>query len=160
MTEKVFESQLRVRFNDCDPFQHLNNANYISYFFMAREDQEREYMQFDDMAYLDRSGKNWVTYKNQIVYLSEVPYKEIVTIQSSIIRWEKTEYTMEFWMWDEQKTVLKSIMWSVWVHFDLKTKKRAEHDAYLDGIFRPLENRLPDDISFDDRVLQIKNSLR
>ncbi|WP_321495155.1 thioesterase family protein [uncultured Desulfobacter sp.] len=31
----------RVNFEDCDPFSHLNNANYIRYFITAREEQLR-----------------------------------------------------------------------------------------------------------------------
>ena len=36
---KILESKIRVRFQDCDPFNHLNNSSYIDYFFDAREDQ-------------------------------------------------------------------------------------------------------------------------
>ena len=30
--EKVLKSRAKVRFQDCDPFNHLNNARYIDYF--------------------------------------------------------------------------------------------------------------------------------
>ena len=30
---------MTVRFQDCDPFGHLNNARYIDYFLNARQDQ-------------------------------------------------------------------------------------------------------------------------
>ena len=32
------ESKVAIRFQDCDPFAHLNNAKYIEYFINARED--------------------------------------------------------------------------------------------------------------------------
>lgn len=36
---KELESIAVARFQDCDPFSHLNNARYIDYFLNAREDQ-------------------------------------------------------------------------------------------------------------------------
>ena len=33
------ESTAVIRFQDCDPFGHLNNARYIDYFLNARQDQ-------------------------------------------------------------------------------------------------------------------------
>ena len=38
-TSKFWESKVLIRFSDCDPFNHLNNARYIDYFINAREDQ-------------------------------------------------------------------------------------------------------------------------
>ena len=35
---KLWESKALIRFPDCDPFNHLNNARYIDYFINARED--------------------------------------------------------------------------------------------------------------------------
>ena len=36
---KQLESTTKIRFQDCDPFRHLNNARYTDYFMNAREDQ-------------------------------------------------------------------------------------------------------------------------
>ena len=33
------QSAVKIRFQDCDPFNHLNNAAYLNYFVNAREDQ-------------------------------------------------------------------------------------------------------------------------
>ncbi len=37
--KKIIESKVKIRFPDCDPFNHLNNSKYIDYFINAREDQ-------------------------------------------------------------------------------------------------------------------------
>ncbi len=34
----VLGSKTKIRFQDCDPFNHLNNAAYINYLINARED--------------------------------------------------------------------------------------------------------------------------
>ena len=37
------ESKSIIRFQDCDPLRHLNNAKYFDYFFNAREEQVLSY---------------------------------------------------------------------------------------------------------------------
>jgi len=39
MENKILQSTYQVRFQDSDPFRHLNNARYLDYFVNAREDQ-------------------------------------------------------------------------------------------------------------------------
>ncbi|HKP96885.1 MAG TPA: thioesterase family protein [Fibrobacteria bacterium] len=56
-TERETESIVTVRFQDCDPFGHLNNARYIDYFTNAREDQLIRYYDFD-IYKLGKDGRN------------------------------------------------------------------------------------------------------
>jgi len=44
---KIVKSKAKIRFQDCDPHNHLNNAQYIDYFMNAREDQLIEHFDFD-----------------------------------------------------------------------------------------------------------------
>ena len=45
--EKFPQSFYPIRFNDCDPFGHLNNSKYIDYFLNAREDHLKEHYDID-----------------------------------------------------------------------------------------------------------------
>ena len=45
--ERAPQSEVLVRFADCDPFNHLNNSKYIDYFINAREDHLIKYYYFD-----------------------------------------------------------------------------------------------------------------
>ncbi|MDB5230478.1 MAG: acyl-CoA thioesterase, partial [Chitinophagaceae bacterium] len=45
--QKLPESTIKIRFHDCDPFNHLNNSRYIDYMMAARSDQLALYYQFD-----------------------------------------------------------------------------------------------------------------
>ena len=47
MYKKVLESKMKVRFHDCDPFNHLNNSRYIDYIVTARGDQLLENYNLD-----------------------------------------------------------------------------------------------------------------
>jgi acyl-CoA thioester hydrolase len=37
--QKILQSTVKVRFQDCDPFNHLYNTRYLDYFLNSREDQ-------------------------------------------------------------------------------------------------------------------------
>ena len=53
------ESKTTIRFHDCDPFRHLNQARYLDYFVECREDQLREHYGLDMFRYA--MGKSaWV----------------------------------------------------------------------------------------------------
>ena len=39
ITPGILSSTAIIRFQDCDPYSHLNNGRYLDYFMNAREDQ-------------------------------------------------------------------------------------------------------------------------
>ena len=61
---KILESKTKVRFQDCDPFNHLNNAKYIDYLINAREDQLIEKFDLDIYKIAFTEGVGWVTGSN------------------------------------------------------------------------------------------------
>ena len=64
------ESNVKIRFQDCDPFNHLNNAAYINYLINAREDQILEHYKIDIYKMARTTGKSWVVGSNQIAYIN------------------------------------------------------------------------------------------
>jgi len=72
MTElkKVLESKAKIRFHDCDPFNHLNNSRYIDYIVTARGDQLIDNYNFDIYQLAREQGIGWVTAQTQISYFS------------------------------------------------------------------------------------------
>lgn len=54
---KTPESRVKVRFPDCDPFNHLNNSRYLDYIMTARGDQLIEHYGFD--IYRLAREKHW-----------------------------------------------------------------------------------------------------
>ena len=150
--EKRIESQVKIRFPDCDPFNHLNNSKYIDYFINAREDQLITYYDFDLHRMARETGISWVVAQNQIAYLAPATLMETVTIQSQLLQCDGKTLVVEALMWDEKKTHLKAVLWSKFVHFNLKTKKSETHSAELMTLFRQIENPLPQAVSFEERV--------
>jgi len=154
---KIWESKSLIRFPDCDPFNHLNNARYIDYFINAREDQLMQYMQFNIYNYAAETGLSWVVSKNQIVYLKPAFLMETVMIDSTILALREKDILVEMKMWNEKKDKLKSILWSNFVHINLKTQKTETHSTALMEMFKPLENT-PGTINFDERVEAFKKN--
>lgn len=153
---KLTESTHIVRFPDCDPFNHLNNARYIDYFINAREDHEIEFFGFNTYEYAQKTGRSWVIGQNQIAYFSPAFLMEKVLIQSVILEWNYSDILIEMRMWNEQKTKLKSILWTRFVHFDLKNLSKTEHTPELRLQFQENISKTHTNITFDERVLYIR----
>lgn len=151
---KILESKTKVRFQDCDPFNHLNNAKYIDYLINAREDQLIENFDLDIYKIVFTEGVGWVTGSNQISYLRPALTMEVVTIQSQLIRYSTKSILVELRMFNEDKTELKCIMWSKFVHFDMKTKRSTElskkYIDLFDSVLLPVDEKI-----FEDRIKAI-----
>lgn len=155
--QKVLESKTKIRFQDCDPFNHLNNAAYINYLINAREDQLINFYNIDIYKMGRTEGKSWVVGSNQIAYLKPAFLMEEVLIDSQLINFTGSTLQVEMRMWNINKTQLKAVMWSTFVHFDLIKLKTEVHSEKLMELFNAV--KLPLDAnSFEARVQQIKTS--
>ena len=154
---KTWESKSLIRFPDCDPFNHLNNARYLDYFINAREDQLMKNLNFNIYSYAAEKGLSWVVSKNQIVYIKPAFLMETVVIDSTILNLRDKDLLVEMKMWNEKKDKLKSILWSNFAHVNLKTQKPEIHSQELMEIFKPFENNLATPVNFDERVENLRS---
>ena len=155
--QKTWESKHLIRFPDCDPFNHLNNSRYLDYFINAREDHLIKFHQFNIYELAREKGISWVVSKNQIVYLKPALLMEMVVIQTTLARMDEREILVEMMMWNTDKTILKSFLWTNFVHFNLRTQRREIHSAELIQAFKPYNISLPADMLFEQRLEQIKS---
>ncbi len=154
---KLWESKVLIRFSDCDPFNHLNNARYIDYFINAREDHVLANMNFNIYHFAAEYGLGWVVSKTQVVYLKPAVLMKTVVIDSVILRVGATGLLVEMKMWNERKDKLKSVMWTNLVHINIKTQKPENHSQHLLDLFKPIEDPIDIHLNFDDRVNQLRN---
>ena len=152
---KVLESKTKVRFQDCDPFNHLNNAAYINYFNNAREDQLIKYYDIDIYEIARKEGKSWVVGSNQIVYLRPAFLMEEIVIQSQLLKFDTSNILVELKMFNANKTELKAIMWANFVHFNLLNLKREEHSEEFMNLFKAVVNPV-NELTFEDRISSFK----
>lgn len=156
--EKLVESKVKIRFPDCDPFNHLNNSKYIDYMINAREDQLLKYYDFDIYKLAFEKGLSWVVAQNQIAYLAPATLMETVVIETQLIHHEDKSLVFEACMWNEDKTSVKALMWSKLVHFNLKTKKSETHSADLMHLFGQVDNSLNVPATFEERLKNLKQA--
>jgi len=147
---KILESKSKIRFQDCDPFNHLNNGKYIDYFLNHREDELLSSYNLDIYRMAQEEGKSWVTSSNQIAYLRPALLMETVVIESQLINYDQSNLQAEMRMYNEDKTQLKAILWGVFVHYNFVTKKREIHSDKMMTLFSDVVN------IFDERLKTLK----
>ncbi len=153
---KIAETQTRIRFPDCDPFNHLNNSKYIDYCINAREDHLMQFYDFDIYKLAKEKGISWVVSQNRIAYLRPAYLMEIVTIQSCVLSWGSRDIIVEIIMWDELKTNAKALLWTTFTHFNLRTQKVEIHPQEFTNRFSGLVMDELTQITFEERLIQLK----
>ncbi|MDT0559433.1 acyl-CoA thioesterase [Ichthyenterobacterium sp. W332] len=152
---KILESNATIRFQDCDPFNHLNNASYINYFMNHREDMLITAYNIDIYKMARKDGKSWVVGTNQIAYLRPALLMEEVILQSQLLHYTQSELFVEMRMYNNDKSHLKAILWSSFVHFNLINQQRETHTNDFIKLFESVKNPL-DTLSFENRIKSIK----
>jgi YbgC/YbaW family acyl-CoA thioester hydrolase len=158
--QKTWESKSLIRFPDCDPFNHLNNARYLDYLINAREDHILKFHHFNIYELARKKGISWVVSRNQIAYLKPALLMETVIIQSTLLRMDEREILVEMSMWNTDKTILKAFLWTNFVHFNILTQRRETHSDELMQSFQPYSISLPASVLFEQRLEQIREGLR
>ncbi|MFT6826747.1 MAG: YbgC/YbaW family acyl-CoA thioester hydrolase [Roseivirga sp.] len=159
---KETESRVVIRFQDCDPLRHLNNAKYFDYFFNAREDQVPKIYEVEMKDFILAYDAVWVVYNHHISYLKPANMGEWVRINSRVVWFNENTLVVEYCMFDDAKSHLKTLMWSTFKYVGMKTSRTVEHSeeisVYLKAILYPGVDYHPH--KFDDRIQQVKNLVR
>lgn len=156
------ESRVIIRFQDCDPLKHLNNAKYFDYFFNAREDQVPKLYGVEFLDFIHSFGAVWVVYNHHIAYLKPANMGEWVRIKSRIIWFDETTMVVEYLMLNDHGTHLKTLMWTTLKYVGMNTSTTVKHPEpvlnYLKAIQHPGADYHPH--RFDERVQEVKKSVR
>ena len=143
-TSTILSSTAIIRFQDCDPYSHLNNGRYIDYFMNAREDQVWKAYDFNIYEYSRTTGLGWVVTQNQIAYVRPALLMEEVIIESQLTDSKPKFIQVEMRMYDQQRS-LKSLLWAQFIHIDIRKAKSIEHSVELQEVFDrvcvPLEEK-------------------
>ena len=123
------ESRVVIRFQDCDPLRHLNNAKYFDYFFNAREDQVPKLYGLEIIDLIKTYKAAWVVYNHNISYVKPAMIGEWVRIMSRILWHNHNTIVVEYYMTDDSKTQVKTVLWSTMRYVTL-----AEGKSMIDAI--------------------------
>lgn len=158
---KILESQVLIRFEDCDPFGHLNNGRYINYFTNAREDQVREYYGFDVYKHIKENGKAWVVTTNQVQYLQQVKYMETITIRTCLRWYTSSDLMVEGQMVDPNTQSILAVIWTRLTYIDLKKGGRTEYSQELMDLYHSIAifGEGKQEQTFEERIKEIRSEL-
>lgn len=157
--QKYTELKAIIRFQDCDPLGHLNNAKYLDYFFNAREDQIKKLYNFAPGELFSKYKTGWVIYQHRISYLRPALYGEWVSIVSRIIHLDKNTLLVEFAMTDESHKHLKAFMWSTMKYVNGKTGRPVHHQPEVQQFLEAICVKEANFSDYDSRIREVKKEL-
>lgn len=157
---KETESRVVIRFQDCDPLRHLNNAKYFDYFFNAREDQVPKLYGLEIIDLIRVYKAAWVVYNHNISYVKPAMVGEWVRIMSRVLWYNHNTILVEYYMTDDSKTQLKTVLWSTMRYVTLEEGKSTDHTgAVLDFLKASSLDLDSSALDIRDRVKQLKSEL-
>ena len=142
---KTPESDRLIRFQDCDPFGHLNNSKYIDYMINVREDHLIEEYDLNVFRMAHQDKCSWIVGQNEIAYLKPSLVMEKVKIQTRLIDYTDRYVQAEMVMYDQRKTHVKAVLWTRFFHFDFGLGRAITHSDELMKLFKEVHLPLPVD---------------
>lgn len=157
---KETESRVVVRFQDCDPLQHLNNAKYFDYFFNAREDQVPKLYGVEMIDFIRKYKAAWVVYNHTISYIRPARVGEWVRIMSRVIWHDHQTVVIEYYMTDDNKEELKTLLWTTMRYVDMKEGKSTEHTGAVKEFLMAVSETIDiQKTTIKDRIKELKSKL-
>ena len=158
---KETESRVVIRFQDCDPLQHLNNAKYFDYFFNAREDQVPKLYGLEMIDLIKKYQATWVVYNHNISYVRPAMVGEWVRIMSRVIWHNHNTILVEYYMTDDEKRELKTLLWSTMRYVSMTDGRSRDHQgAVVDFIKAVSLEADVSDTTIRERIKFLKEKLR
>jgi acyl-CoA thioester hydrolase len=158
---KETESRVVIRFQDCDPLQHLNNAKYFDYFFNAREDQVPKLYGIEMIDLIRKYQATWVVYNHNISYIMSAKVGEWVRTMSRIIWHNHNTVVVEYYMTDDTKKELKTLLWTTMRYVSMKDGKSSDHEGAVVEFLKATSDDIAiSQISVKERIKYIKAHLK
>jgi acyl-CoA thioester hydrolase len=84
---------------------------------------------------------------------------ETVVIDSTLLAWRERDLLVEMRMWNKDKAELKALLWSTFVHVNMRTGRSIPHsDALAEKFSRYVQPLHPPATTFDDRVACLRDT--
>lgn len=97
MSRYRYATPIPVRFRDCDPMGHVNNAVYVTYLEVAR------FAYWKDVAGgVEFDGAGFIMARVEIDYRSPVSIGDTVTVHLAITRFGRTSFDFEYELVDQR----------------------------------------------------------
>lgn len=160
--EKTPVSSFRIEFQDCDPFGHLNNVQYVNYILTARGDHLRDFYNFDILEHAKESGNSWFVNKTKIYYHYPVSYNQVVQIETQLLYRDNKRVVPQGIMFSNDYRKIHAIMWVDFIYVNISSGRPIRHEQELQNLLNQivLDDRHINDLDFDRSVSEIVKNHR
>ncbi len=115
----IYSHRLEVRFRDCDPLGHLNNAVYLTYLEQARLACWRALWGYGEAG---SSVPGVIMARAEIDYRAQVRYGQTLEVRIALAAIGRTSFTYDYEIVDEENRMVASAR-TVQVMFDYTAAK-------------------------------------
>jgi acyl-CoA thioester hydrolase len=112
----IFRHRLEVRFRDCDPMGHVNNAVYLTYLEQARFAHWRAVWGFDFEG-LPENAPGVILARAEIDYRRPARYGDMLEVRISLERIGRTSFSYTYDIVDQDERIVAEAK-SVQVMYD------------------------------------------
>ena len=117
----MFRHRLEVRFRDCDPMGHVNNAVYLTYLEQARFAHWRAVWGFDFEG-LPENAPSVILARAEIDYRRPARYGDVLEVRISLDRVGRTSFSYAYEIVDQNDLIVAEAK-SVQVMYDYAAGK-------------------------------------
>ncbi|MES2652093.1 MAG: acyl-CoA thioesterase [Bacteroidota bacterium] len=121
----IFESELNVRPDDIDMFNHVHNSKYLDYVLAARYEQMDKFygMSWEHFA---KMGYGWVVTKVTISFKRALLMSDTMLIRTGILEMNEKGCTVQFEIINKKTNKVASDGLFDYAMIDLSTKKACK----------------------------------
>ena len=125
----LFTHRVEVRFADCDPLGHVNNAVYLSYLEQARFGLWRRLWGFNgETAMTAAGGAGLILARVECDYRVPATYGDVLDVKLGLAGIGRTSFTYEYEVVDPEKSRTVAEARTVIVLYDYKSGKPVPID--------------------------------
>lgn len=121
----IFTTELKVRPDDIDMFNHVHNSKYFDYVLAARYDQMAEFYKMPMESFLS-SGFGWVVRTALVDFKRPLVLGDIILIRTGILTINEKGCRVQFEILNKQTGKVASDGWFDYVMIDISTGKGSK----------------------------------
>lgn len=121
----TFETDLAVRPDDLDFFQHVHSSKYFDYVFAARYEQMKRCYGMSMESFLER-GLGWVVKQATIEYKRPLKLGDEVQVRTRVAEFFRDSVRVEFEIIRKASGKTASLGWCIYTLIDLPSGRSRE----------------------------------
>ncbi|HWW39904.1 acyl-CoA thioesterase [Pedobacter sp.] len=116
----IFESELKVRPDDIDMFNHVHNSKYFDYVLAARYEQMEKFYKMPMEDFL-KSGYGWVVKTAYVDFKRPLILGDVIAIRTGILTINEKGCRVQFEIENKRTKKIASDGWFDYVMIDIST---------------------------------------